>query len=90
MAALLACSDYVPAATSGQRTAYHVLSVQPNFPVSLRSTAADRKRFWQHIETLRAMGQIEESSITRADRHKRAILVATDKVRSGCGDAANE
>ncbi len=34
---LKACKDHVPAATSGQRTAYHVLSAQPNFPESLRA-----------------------------------------------------
>lgn len=71
MAALRSCPDYVPAATSGQRTAYHVLSALPNFPDSLRNGNASRKRFWRLVEQLRAIGHIEEGSITReSDRKK--------------------
>lgn len=86
LAGLKACKDHVPAATSGQRTAYHVLSVQPNFPKSLLAGNASRKRFWRHVEVLRAMGLVEESCITRSDRHKMRVIAATDKA---CGDAGN-
>ena len=86
LAVLKACKDHVPAATSGQRTAYHVLSAQPNLPESLLAGNAARKRFWKHVEVLRAMGLVEETSITRSDRHKMRVIVATDKA---CGDAGN-
>lgn len=75
VAAFRTCTDYVPAATMGQRTAYHVLSAQPNFPDSLRSGSGSRKRFWRHIENLRAMRTITESSISRkSDRKKIRVL----------------
>lgn len=86
LAVLVSCQDYVPAATTGNRTAFHVLSSLPNFPKSLRAGNADRKRFWKHIETLRAMGLITESHITRSDRHKKLVLVPTD---AACGHAGN-
>jgi RecA-family ATPase len=89
MTSLLGCKDYVPAATSGPRTAYHVLSAQPDFPASLREGTINKRRFWRHIEELRVMGLIMESSITLPDRHKRVTIVPTDKALSGCGDAAN-
>ncbi|ABK99737.1 AAA family ATPase [Pelobacter propionicus] len=88
LAAFMTCPDgHIPAASSGPRTAFHVLSVQPNFPSSLRAGKAEKKRFWRHMEELRAMGFIEESTITRSDRHKMRVLVPTDKA---CGHAGND
>lgn len=66
--------DYVPAASTGTRTAYHVLSEQSGWPETLRGGRAERRRFWRHVEALRAMGVITESMMTRADRHKVATL----------------
>lgn len=65
----------VPAATTGPRTAYHVLSVQKNFPDSLRKKKQDSKRFRRLIEEMRAMGIVREDSIRRAsDRHYTVCL----------------
>lgn len=90
IAALVACTCPVPAAASGQRTAYHVLSVQPTFPGSLHGTAAGRRRFWKLVEELRAMGLIAEEFITREDRHKTRVIVATAKAKAACEDAGND
>jgi archaellum biogenesis ATPase FlaH len=87
MRALAAASDPVPAAQSGQRTAFHVLSVRPEFPASLLAGNAARRRFWRHLEALRAMGKIEERAIRRADRHLVRVLAATGKA---CGHAGND
>ena len=60
--ALKACASAgiaVPAATTGRRTAYHVLTAQPIFPASLKSRPATR-RFWAAVETLRAMKHVQE------------------------------
>lgn len=79
LAALRTCTqdDYVPAATTGRRTAYHVLSASELFPESL-STKAGTRRFWRHIEALRRMGAICEGSIRRADRKKTVTLELTE------------
>ena len=61
--------DYVPAATTGSRTAYHVLSVQPSFPDSLCSGKTERRRFWHHVETLCGMRKIRHRRIRRPNRH---------------------
>lgn len=94
MAALCAvvdAGDYVPAAASGQRTALHVLSVRPEFPDSLRGGAPERRRFWRQIEALRAMGEIKEGSIARADRHKVTTLEPVNTTSEGtCGHAGND
>lgn len=80
LAALRACATAtpqvdVPAATTGRRTAFHVLSIRPEFPDSLKpGRKAEMKRFWRQIEELRAMGNIRDASITRADRHKVQVL----------------
>ncbi len=76
LAVLRASTGPVPAAATGPRTAYHVLSVQDHFPKSLRAGNAGKKRFWRHIERLRALGEIREEIITRTDRHKVRVLVA--------------
>jgi RecA-family ATPase len=70
--ALAACAEsriHVPAATSGNRTAYHVLVAQPSFPDSLRGGRPERKRFWRLVEELRRMGEIRDGSIRRPNRH---------------------
>ena len=92
MAALIAAAatDYVPAAKTGPRTTLHVLSVQPDFPKTIGLSKADKKRFWRHIEELRRIGRVKESSNTREDRHKVITLVPTDEARSGCGHAGND
>jgi RecA-family ATPase len=85
LAALRASIDPVPAATTGQRTAYHVLAARPEFPDSLRSGRVERRRFWRQIEALRAMGAIGEGSIRRADRHYMQTLVALPEGVRACG-----
>lgn len=83
LGALRACAT-VPAATTGRRTAYHVLSARPEFPESLRQGKAGIRRFWRHIEELRAMGYVCESSIRRADRHYVATLELTPEGLRAC------
>jgi len=78
---------YVPGAMTGPRTAYHVLAQRPEFPASLRGAGrAETRRFWRHVETLRAMRHIDESSIARADRHQVRTLVLTDEGLRACGE----
>lgn len=79
LAALRACVSNrppvsVPTAMTGPRTAYHVLSIRPEFPGSLRSGKASKPRFREQIERLRAMGAIVETTITRGDRHKTTVF----------------
>lgn len=79
--ALHACASttppiVVPAATTGRRTAHHVLAASPAFPESLRSRDAVR-RFWRHVEFLRHMGMITEGSHRRENRHVVACLALT-------------
>lgn len=68
--ALRACTEPVPAAASGNRTAYHVLSSRPELPDSLRAGVAGRRRFWRHIEALRQMGHLEEAEYRRKNRKR--------------------
>lgn len=63
LAALRACPTYVPAARQGSHTAYHTLSVCPEFPPSLLQGTAGKKRFWRRIEQLARIRAIEESSM---------------------------
>lgn len=59
----------VPAATTGQRTAYHVLAAAAEFPDALKGAGADkRRRFWRHIEAMRHAGEIREAEHRKADR----------------------
>jgi len=90
VAAFRSCPDYVPAASSGQRTAYHVLSAQPNFPDSLRSGMTSRKRFWRHIEALRGIGNVIEDSITRKSDRKKVRILKLDKDLQQCSNAKND
>jgi RecA-family ATPase len=86
--AMKACTDagtYVPAATTGPRTAFHVLSVQSVFADSMRSGRASVRRFWREIEHLRSIRHIEDSSIRRADRKHTATLVLTTEGMRSCG-----
>lgn len=67
----------VPAATTGPRTAYHVLRASGVLSDKLTTdTKANRRRFWRRIEELRAMRSIRDGSIRRADRQ----IVPTDVV----------
>lgn len=68
---------HVPAATTGRRTAFHVLSAQGGFPDSLRGGKPAVRRFWRHVEALRAMKHVNESSIRRGDGHSVVTLEAT-------------
>ena len=89
MAALRNCPDSVPAASNGTRTSFHVLSACPEFPSTLKSGNAGRRRFSRHIQALRQIGCITESSIRRANRHYTAVLVASDKARADAPNAEN-
>lgn len=91
MRAIKAANDYVPAAAMGSRTAFHVLAARPEFDTErMPSTTAGRKRFWRHIEALRAMGEIREGSITRTDRHRIITLeLAPPHPDSDCGHAGH-
>jgi RecA-family ATPase len=72
--ASIAAGVLVPTSTSGQRTAYHVLSARPEFPGNL-SGAAGRRRFWGHLEALRQMRAVEDSPYRRSNRHSGHQLV---------------
>lgn len=76
MRAVMASGHYVPTATAGQRTSYHVLSARPEFDkVGMSPDKAGRRRFFDHIEVLRQLGEICEGTTTRADRHKTSVLL---------------
>lgn len=85
--ALRGCADSVPAipvpsAMQGQRTAFHVLSLRPEFPDSLRSGKPAVRRFRRQIEALRQIHAIEETSYRRANGHKTASFeLTTEGVR---------
>lgn len=88
LTALRNCTDYVPAATTGTRTAFHVLSARHEFPASLKPGGkAEKRRFWRHIEAMRAMGSIQEDSIRRADRHLVRVLAPSGGACGGAGNA---
>jgi len=75
----------VPAATTGRRTAFHVLSACQVFPDSLRGRQSAR-RFWRHIEALRHMGQVTETSYRRSNRHVIAQLVLLTEGMRHCAE----
>jgi len=81
----LKSAEFVPAATTGRRTAYHVLSVRPEFPETLLSGKASVRRFWHQIEQLRAIKKIHEGSIRRTDRHYVVTLELTPEGVRACG-----
>jgi RecA-family ATPase len=74
----------VPAATTGPRTAFHVLSSQPIFPETLKDSKPCRARFWRHVEKLRAARCLEERSMTSKFRNKTAAIYLTDKGMREC------
>jgi AAA domain/Bifunctional DNA primase/polymerase, N-terminal/Primase C terminal 1 (PriCT-1) len=76
----------VPAATTGQRTAYNTLAERPEFPDTLRSGKPGRTRFWRHIEALRQKNAIEEASYRRTNRHLTAHLVITSEGLRQCAE----
>lgn len=88
LAALKACADaglYVPAAMTGPRTAYLVLSQRPEFPDSLRGGGrAKTRRFWRSIEALRHMRHVEDGSIERKNRKHTVTLVLTPEGCAAC------
>lgn len=76
----------VPAATTGPRTAYHVLSAQAGFPESLRAGRPSVRRFWRHLEALRAIAHVCDTSIARTDRHRIAALALTPEGLRACDE----
>jgi len=89
--ALAACARtapaiVVPAATTGQRTAFHVLSQRPEFPDSLRTGAAGKRRFWRQIEAMRQMHWVEDASYRRANRHFGEQIVITSEGLRQCAE----
>jgi RecA-family ATPase len=90
LAAFRSCAEAgipVPAAMQGPRTAYHVLSLRPEFPVSLAGgNRAATSRFREQIERLRQSRSIVEGSIRRANRHSLLVLVVAQE---GCADVPN-
>ncbi len=77
----------VPTATTGQRTAYHVLSIRPEFPESLKGAGRGKtRRFWRQIEDLRQLRQIEERVYRRENRHTAWQFVLTDEGMRQCAE----
>ncbi len=94
LAALNACARnapqiVVPGAMTGQRTALHVLSQRPEFPPSLRAGKAAKRRFWRHIEAMRQMHVVEETSYRRTNRHVAAQIVLTAEGVRQCAECMN-
>lgn len=84
VAAMRACTDPIPAATTGQRTAWHVLSARPELPHTLRDGRTGRRKFWAHIESLRQMGIIREGCYRRKNRHGLATLELSTEGSAEC------
>lgn len=78
----------VPAAATGNRTAYHVLSARDEFPEGLKNKAGTR-RFWRHIEVLRRIVVVREGSIRRANRHTLLTLELVDAAASKAASHAS-
>lgn len=76
----------VPAALSGPRTAFHVLSRRPEFPESLRSGRSGMRRFWRLIEDLRQSHAIEDVIYRRTNRHASAQIVLTTEGVRQCAE----
>jgi RecA-family ATPase len=85
---VIAAGEYCPAASTGPRTAYSVLSVADSFPESLRPKAA-RRRFRRLLQELRHSQRIRESSIRRENRHHTATLVPNATDGAACEAAPN-
>lgn len=85
---VIAGENYCPAATSGPRTAYHVLRQNPHFPPSLfDDKKSNRKRFFEHLEQLRQMRLIKDDTMRRANRHTAAVIVPISQAPQGCANA---
>jgi hypothetical protein len=69
----------VPAATTGQRTAYHALSMRSEFPDTLKSGRAEKRRFWRHVEAMRHTGDIVEAEHRKPDGHKITQMLPCDE-----------
>jgi RecA-family ATPase len=68
----------VPAALTGPRTTWHVLSERQEFPAALRAgDRATRARFARHVELLRQSGAIEEQSVRTDARHRVRVLLVS-------------
>jgi hypothetical protein len=91
LAAFKACAEasppvHVPAAQSGNRTGFHVLSLRPEFPPALREGRAATRRFWRHVEALRQVHALAECSIRRTNRHLLACLEITAEGLRQCAE----
>jgi RecA-family ATPase len=85
--AFKACTDAatdVPAASTGSRTAFHVLCARKEFPETMRSGRAATRRFWREIENLRALRLLQEDQIRRKDRHYVRVLTLTKEGMRAC------
>ena len=75
----------VPAAMTGSRTGYLVLSQRPEFPASLRGPDRSKtRRFWRHVEHLRHMRHVDEDRMRRDNGHAVTVLVLTSEGRAAC------
>lgn len=86
---MLAChqsSIAVPAATTGQRTAFHVLSAQKNWPQNVGRGRSQTRQFWRQIEEMRASALIADNEIRRKDRHYVACISLTEQGMRACGE----
>lgn len=72
-----ASGNPVPAAMSGQRTAYSVAEANGDFPASLKGRPG-RGRFARHLEQLRAAGAVIVESHRRPNRHMMEVFRARD------------
>jgi len=86
--ALKSCLDagvYVPAATTGPRTAFMVLSNRPEFPEALKGAGRTKsRRFWRQVEVLRQLRHLQEGSIGRKGGHKTTTLELTSVGIAAC------
>ncbi len=76
----------VPAAMQGQRTAFHVVSLRPEFPETLRTGPPGIRRFRRHVEELRQLHAIVETEYRRGNRHKGFQLAITDEGVRQCAE----
>jgi RecA-family ATPase len=76
----------VPAASSGPRTAYHVLSVRPEFPGTLRGGGANTLRFRRQIEQLRQMQLVADCRYRRINRHETVAICLTTEGERQCAE----
>lgn len=72
----------VPAAATGCRTAFHVLSEHPLFPHQMKNGASGKRRFWRAVEVLRQAGQVLEATHVKPNRHSIMQLVASEEAET--------